>query len=128
MADISTSLGNLTEYVDESNRTYIDPIANSVRATFDPWFHWSLDIADRWFVAPFDRRRKPAQDEKAVYGEAGKEEVDGDGDGDGDGAVTSITAAAATASLGTMDMTSINTSIDVTGDRNDSTPVKSAEI
>lgn len=113
--------------MDETNRIYIDPVTNSVRSTLQPWFQWGIDTADSWFVKPFDYRRKEEntletkeQQEKeeekgnVVYAKAVVEEGNDTSDQKLSGA----------------DMSSISTSIDVTGDRNDSGThaLKSSEI
>lgn len=126
IADINNNLQSLADVVDENNRTYIDPVANRMRSAFQPWLEWGLETADNWFVKPFDYRRK------AEHTTVTQEEEE-------DGRVVSATAVIveeskkedidAGVNMSGIDMNTISTSIDVTGDRNDSAPsMKSAEI
>ena len=79
---------------------------------FTPWVDWTLETADAWFVKPFDRRRKEPN-----------ENVDATSD-ENEGKSSDIVPPTSS----NIDISNINTSIDVTGDRNDSVPEKSAEV
>lgn len=117
---MNRSIRAVEEYFDEKNRIYLEPIAQRVQSVMDPWFTWTMETADSWFVKPFDRRRRNKPNE-------GEEE---------DGIVMTTAAVVQKDEtdqndkrISDVDMSCISTSIDVTGDRNDSIPgMKSVEI
>ena len=130
-------MSNLTDYVDSTNRTYVDPLVSGVSGTINPWLYWGIDLADQWFVEPFDRRRRPPTT-TATHTHSTTSTSTATGTQSSEDPSTVPTTATTThthTATSTATATAvyqipsnrddINMSIDVTGDRND---VKSCEI
>jgi hypothetical protein len=139
-------VSNLTDYVDSTNRTYVDPLVSGVSGTINPWLYWGIDLADQWFVEPFDRRRRPPTTTTTTHTHSATSTATATSTGTGTATSTqssedpsTVPTTATTTHTHTATATAtatavyqipsnrddINMSIDVTGDRND---VKSAEI